>query len=446
MVEELDVGEAKAERAPEVPPSFSSPVPPRKISGPTRRSTKGGWTNEEDAILSRAVKQFDGRNWKRIAEAFPGRTDIQCLHRWQKVLNPELVKGSWTKEEDECIIKLVAKHGCKRWSIIAKSLSGRIGKQCRERAENSIKNHWNCSLKKKLASYLSSKSFDQPSGVIALNLEDCIQKVGCLEADSSEQGILGFGSHFTANAAVLDHQNPSKRALDASLRPLLGGVSRCFRVNNQSMTLEDSRFLDIEMKVISTRCRHMTEVNNSTRHLNFSIDESPGAIAQTAMSCSSCERSCHESDTWHRDGSARGNASDLQNCSTIQSEMNPSSSNHLCSDDHSYTDKSNIPGFGLSNNDGGRQSDLVPGTYLHVQVQDIMVSTSSEERAVSNGHIQQNHSSGECSTPPNHSQSLASIPVSPASFLRSAAKSFKNTPSILRRRKHESSKQLFVDC
>lgn len=29
MVEELDVGEAKAERAPEVAPSFSSPVPPR---------------------------------------------------------------------------------------------------------------------------------------------------------------------------------------------------------------------------------------------------------------------------------------------------------------------------------------------------------------------------------------------------------------------------------
>lgn len=27
-----------------------------------------------------------------------GRTDVQCLHRWQKVLNPELVKGPWSKE------------------------------------------------------------------------------------------------------------------------------------------------------------------------------------------------------------------------------------------------------------------------------------------------------------------------------------------------------------
>lgn len=32
------------------------------------------------------------------AELFPGRSDVQCLHRWQKVLNPEVVKGSWTKE------------------------------------------------------------------------------------------------------------------------------------------------------------------------------------------------------------------------------------------------------------------------------------------------------------------------------------------------------------
>lgn len=32
------------------------------------------------------------------AACLPQRTDVQCLHRWQKVLNPELVKGSWTEE------------------------------------------------------------------------------------------------------------------------------------------------------------------------------------------------------------------------------------------------------------------------------------------------------------------------------------------------------------
>jgi hypothetical protein len=101
------------------------------------------------------------------ASYFEGRTDVQCLHRWQKVLNPELVKGQWSKEvraflqcmysyvyangseataaglvassassclqEDEKIVQLVAKYGAKKWSLIAAELPGRIGKQCRER-------------------------------------------------------------------------------------------------------------------------------------------------------------------------------------------------------------------------------------------------------------------------------------------------------------------------
>jgi myb proto-oncogene protein len=76
---------------------------------------------------------FQGKNWKKVAEKFEDRSDVQCLHRWQKVLNPELVKGPWTKEEDDKVIELVNKYGPKRWSLIANHLKGRIGKQCRER-------------------------------------------------------------------------------------------------------------------------------------------------------------------------------------------------------------------------------------------------------------------------------------------------------------------------
>nr|KYP34266.1 Myb-related protein 3R-1 [Cajanus cajan] len=170
----------------------------RRTTGPVRRA-KGGWTAAEDETLRKAVSAFNAKNWKKIAEFFPDRTEVQCLHRWQKVLNPELVKGPWTQEEDDKIVELVSIHGPTKWSLIAKSLPGRIGKQCRERwhnhlnpdikkdawtfeeelalmdahriygnkwaeiakvlhgrTDNAIKNHWNSSLKKKMDSYLDT--------------------------------------------------------------------------------------------------------------------------------------------------------------------------------------------------------------------------------------------------------------------------------------------------
>ncbi|PKA54451.1 Myb-related protein 3R-1 [Apostasia shenzhenica] len=178
-------------------------APPKHLhgraTGPQRKSTKGHWTPEEDELLRQAVHHYKGKNWKKIAESFQDRTDVQCLHRWQKVLNPSLVKGPWTKEEDDIIIQMVQQYGQKKWSTIAQALPGRIGKQCRERwhnhlnpainkeawtqeeeivlihghqkygnkwaeltkylpgrTDNAIKNHWNSSVKKKVDSYMAS--------------------------------------------------------------------------------------------------------------------------------------------------------------------------------------------------------------------------------------------------------------------------------------------------
>lgn len=103
-----------------------------------RRASTGKWTAEEDACLRRAVNANSGKNWKKIALHLPVRTDVQCLHRWQKVLKPGLVKGPWTPQEDAMVVELVQKYGQKKWSFIARQLQGRLGKQCRERWYNHL--------------------------------------------------------------------------------------------------------------------------------------------------------------------------------------------------------------------------------------------------------------------------------------------------------------------
>ena len=67
----------------------------------------------QDEKLKRLV-EIHGERWDFIASHFADRADVQCQHRWQKVVNPELVKGPWTKEEDERVVELVGKYGPKR--------------------------------------------------------------------------------------------------------------------------------------------------------------------------------------------------------------------------------------------------------------------------------------------------------------------------------------------
>ncbi|XP_043501119.1 myb protein isoform X1 [Polistes fuscatus] len=109
---------------------------------------KGRWTKEEDALLKQLVSNAEqlgkGLRWDTIAAHFSERSDVQCQQRWAKVVNPELIKGPWTKEEDEKVVELVERYGPKKWTLIARHLKGRIGKQCRERWHN----HLNPGIKK----------------------------------------------------------------------------------------------------------------------------------------------------------------------------------------------------------------------------------------------------------------------------------------------------------
>lgn len=109
----------------------------RASVGGARRASEL-WSEAEDQLLRIGVAKHANRNWKSIAEGLENKTAIQCLHRWRKVLDPQVVKGPWTTEEDEKIRMLVTERGPQKWSAIAKHLPGRMGKQCRERWHNHL--------------------------------------------------------------------------------------------------------------------------------------------------------------------------------------------------------------------------------------------------------------------------------------------------------------------
>lgn len=71
------------------------------LDGKKRNSGTGiirpKWTKEEDTDLKILVEQH-GEKWDIIAKHFTERTDIQCQQRWCKVVNPDLIKGPWTRE------------------------------------------------------------------------------------------------------------------------------------------------------------------------------------------------------------------------------------------------------------------------------------------------------------------------------------------------------------
>lgn len=106
----------------------------RKSNYPTNPK----WTAEEDQLLLELGLENDDPNWLEILNSFPNKTLVEIKNRWDKFLNPALIKGSWTREEDDYIIDWVRKHGPKDWGLLADQMPNRIAKQCRERWHNNL--------------------------------------------------------------------------------------------------------------------------------------------------------------------------------------------------------------------------------------------------------------------------------------------------------------------
>lgn len=107
---------------------------PNQIFQIIKIKNKKKWTKDEDILLIKLAEKYKEKHWKEISRNFQNKNALQCFSRYKRI-RPGIVKGSWKKEEDERILKLVEIYG-KSWSKISKILITRNGKQIRDRFIN----------------------------------------------------------------------------------------------------------------------------------------------------------------------------------------------------------------------------------------------------------------------------------------------------------------------
>ncbi|KFD64984.1 hypothetical protein M514_12290 [Trichuris suis] len=96
------------------------------------KEKKTKWTRRRSTLLRRNVERRSERqlSWKKVAHKVDETKVRRCLRRYKSL---KMSHGKWTDEEDDRLLKAVAKYGKNCWRQIAAVVTTRTDNQCRNR-------------------------------------------------------------------------------------------------------------------------------------------------------------------------------------------------------------------------------------------------------------------------------------------------------------------------
>lgn len=100
-----------------------------------RESNTRAWSDREDLLLLKAVAKYGEKDWSRVADCIPGRTNKSCRERY--IMRARFAKravGSWRRHEDCKLLSLVQEYG-PNWSTLIGHFTDRNSHQLRNRFE-----------------------------------------------------------------------------------------------------------------------------------------------------------------------------------------------------------------------------------------------------------------------------------------------------------------------
>ena len=95
----------------EKPTEYSPVIPPTQSTKPkifisTKIHKSNHWLKEEDDLLLLLAQKYNEKSWIKVSLFFKNKNPAQCRARYKRI-RPGIIKGSWSKEEDNSILQLV---------------------------------------------------------------------------------------------------------------------------------------------------------------------------------------------------------------------------------------------------------------------------------------------------------------------------------------------------